>query len=158
MSAVWLVGGQVVDGTGRDPYGADVCVEDGRIAAIGRAPAGAEVLDVQGCTVTPGLIDAHVHLGVASPMLDLFGHRLSVAEIAADMFANAAQTLDAGFTTVRDVGGIDRGLPAAIASGKVRGPRVLQCGPIQCQTGGHGHLGARVGADRGCGRPTTSRG
>ncbi len=142
MSAVWLVGGQVVDGTGRDPYEADLCLEDGRVSAIGAAPAAAEGLDVQGCTITPGLIDAHVHLGVASPMLDLFGHRLSVAEIAADMFANTAQTLDAGFTTVRDVGGIDRGLSAAIAAGKVRGPRVLQCGPIQCQTGGHGHLGA----------------
>lgn len=138
----WYVGARVVDGTGRDPMVMDVCVEDGVIAAIGSAPAGAGVVDLEGFTVTPGLIDAHVHLGIASPIQDLLGHKLSVAEIAADMFSNAAQTLDAGFTTVRDVGGIDRGLVNAIASGKVRGPRVLQCGPIQCQTGGHGHLAA----------------
>ena len=60
--------------------------------------------------MTPGLIDAHVHLGLASPISALMSHQLSVAEIAADMFNNAAQTLDAGFTTVRDTGGIDAGL------------------------------------------------
>ena len=143
MTDLWLVGARLVDGTGADPVdGKDLQVVDGRVAAIGTAPAGVEVLDLTGFTITPGLIDAHVHLGIASPINDLMGHQLSVAEIAADMFNNAAQTLDAGFTTVRDTGGIDGGLPKAIALGKVRGPRVLQCGPIQCQTGGHGHLGA----------------
>jgi imidazolonepropionase-like amidohydrolase len=143
MSDQWLVGARLVDGTGADPVeGKDLQVVDGRVAAIGTAPAGAEVLDLTGFTITPGLIDAHVHLGIASPINDLITHRLSVAEIAADMFRNAAQTLDAGYTTVRDVGGIDGGLQKAIASGKVSGPRVLQCGPIQCQTGGHGHFAA----------------
>jgi imidazolonepropionase-like amidohydrolase len=143
MSDQWLVGARVVDGTGADPVdGRDLHVVDGRVAAIGRAPAGADVVDLTGFTVTPGLIDAHVHLGIASTITDLLAHKLSVAEIAADMFNNAAQTLDAGYTTVRDCGGIDGGLPTAIAKGKVRGPRVLQCGPIQCQTGGHGHLAA----------------
>jgi imidazolonepropionase-like amidohydrolase len=139
----WLVGARLVDGTGRDPVdGVDLLVEDGRIAALGAAPVGTDVIDLTGFTITPGLIDAHVHLGIASPVNDLLSHRLSVAEIAADMFNNAAQTLDAGYTTVRDTGGIDAGLAKAIAAGKTRGPRVLQCGPIQCQTGGHGHLAA----------------
>ena len=57
---------------------------------------------------------------------------LSVAELAADMFATRAQTLDAGFTRVRDTGGIDGGLASVAAAGKVPGPRVLQCGPVQC--------------------------
>jgi imidazolonepropionase-like amidohydrolase len=109
---------------------------------LGQAPSGAVTIDLSGFTITPGLIDAHVHLGVASPIGMMLGHQLSTAEIAADIFNNASQTLDAGYTTVRDTGGIDGGLPAAIAKGKVRGPRVLQCGPIQCQTGGHGHLAA----------------
>ena len=138
----WYAGATLVDGTGRDPVRADLCVEDGIVTAVGTAPSGADVVDLDGFTLTPGLIDAHVHLGIASPIGDLMSHRLSVAEIAADMFNNAAQTLDAGYTTVRDTGGIDGGLATAIAKGKVRGPRVLQCGPIQCQTGGHGHLGA----------------
>ena len=143
MAETWLTGARIADGTGRDPVdGIDVLIADGRIAELGKAPAGATALDLSGFTVTPGLIDAHVHLGIASPIQSMLGHSLSVAEIAADMFSNAAQTLDAGYTTVRDTGGIDAGLPKAIASGKVRGPRVLQCGPIQCQTGGHGHLAA----------------
>jgi imidazolonepropionase-like amidohydrolase len=143
MTGQWLVGARLVDGTGVDPVdGMDLHVVDGRLAALGTAPAGVDAIDLTGFTVTPGLIDAHVHLGVASPVTDLLSHKLSVAEIAADIFTNASQTLDAGFTTVRDCGGIDGGLPTAIDRGKVRGPRVLQCGPIQCQTGGHGHLAA----------------
>ena len=141
MRERWLVGARVVDGTGRDPVdGVDIQVVDDRIAALGKAPAGASAVDLTGFTVTPGLIDAHVHLGMASNYTDLMSYQLSVAEIAANMFNNAAQTLDAGYTTVRDTGGIDRGLQQAIALGKVRGPRVLQCGPAQVQTGGHGHL------------------
>jgi len=141
--SVWLVGARLVDGTGSDPVdNRDLHVVDGRIAGIGSAPASADTIDLTGFTVTPGLIDAHVHLGIASTINELMSHQLSVAEIAADMFNNAAQTLDAGYTTVRDTGGIDAGLAKAIAAGKVRGPRVLQCGPIQCQTGGHGYYAA----------------
>ncbi len=92
--------------------------------------------------MTPGLIDAHVHLGLSSPIQQQFSFRISAAEIAADIFGTAGATLDAGFTTVRDTGGIDGGVVATIAKGKVRGPRVLSCGPVQCQTGGHGYYGA----------------
>lgn len=142
MQDVWLVGATVVDGTGRDPVeGLGVHVVDGVVAGLGAPPAGATTIDLGGCTLTPGLIDAHVHLGIASPIDRHLGHQLSVAELAADIFANAGRTLDAGFTTVRDTGGIDAGVQRVIALGKVRGPHVLQCGPIQCQTGGHGHLG-----------------
>jgi imidazolonepropionase-like amidohydrolase len=62
--------------------------------------------------------------------------------MAADMFVNCRQTLEGGFTTVRDTGGIDRGLADVIASGKMPGPRILQCGPVHSQTGGGGQMGA----------------
>ena len=142
VAETWFAGGVVADGTGADPVAMDVCVTEGIISAIGNAPSGAFTIDLDGRLLTPGLIDAHVHLGISSPIRSQFGFALSTAEIAADMFANAAHTLDAGFTTVRDAGGVDRGLVDVIATGKVRGPRVLSCGPVQCQTGGHGYYGA----------------
>ncbi|SMD22182.1 metal-dependent hydrolase family protein [Kibdelosporangium aridum] len=139
---MWLVGATVVDGLGGEPVaGQAVLVEDGRITQVGgHVPAGAEVLDCAGMTLVPGLIDAHVHFGMSSNLQASVTRQLSVAELAADMFANCAQTLDAGFTTVRDTGGIDNGLAGVVASGKIPGPRILHCGPVLCQTGGHGHL------------------
>ena len=142
MTGTWYAGGRVADGSGTEPSAVDVCVTDGIITAIGKAPAGATTVDLDGRLLTPGLIDAHVHLGLSSPIRAQFGFELSAAELAADIFASAGSTLDAGFTTVRDTGGIDRGVVDVLAKGKVRGPRVLTCGPVQCQTGGHGYYGA----------------
>jgi imidazolonepropionase-like amidohydrolase len=142
LSDVWFAGGRVADGTGTDPVAVDVCVTEGVITALGQAPAGATSVDLDGMLLTPGLIDAHVHLGISSPIRAQFGFQLSAAELAADIFATAGHALDAGFTTVRDTGGIDGGVVDVIAKGKVRGPRVLSCGPVQCQTGGHGYYGA----------------
>jgi imidazolonepropionase-like amidohydrolase len=99
-------------------------------------------VDASGLTITPGLIDAHVHFGMSTDIDPSLRREISVAELAADMFANCEETLNGGFTTVRDTGGIDGGLAQVVASGKVKGPRIIQCGPIQCQTGGHGHLAA----------------
>lgn len=139
-SSHWLHGATIVTATGHDPEPTGMLVKDGRIAQIGgSAPPDADVIDCTGLTLTPGLIDAHVHLGLSSELEASVEYGMSVAEIAADMFANCAQTLQAGFTTVRDAGGIDAGLARVVASGKVTGPRIVQCGPIHCQTGGHGH-------------------
>lgn len=139
-ASLWLHGATLITATGREPEAAGLLVQDGRIAQIGgTAPRQAEVVDCTGLTVTPGLIDAHVHMGLASELEASIGYGMAVAEIAADMFANCAQTLRSGFTTVRDCGGIDAGLAGVVTSGKVAGPRIVQCGPIQCQTGGHGH-------------------
>ncbi|MCG3753635.1 MULTISPECIES: amidohydrolase family protein [Amycolatopsis] len=139
MGRFQVVGATVVDGSGRDPAEVTVTVEDGVIA---ESDASGERFAADGLTMTPGLIDAHVHLGLSSPIEPQFAFRLSTAELAADIFATAGAALDAGFTTVRDTGGIDGGVVTTIAKGKVRGPRVLSCGPVQCQTGGHGYYGA----------------
>jgi imidazolonepropionase-like amidohydrolase len=140
MTSHWLHGATIVTATGSDPEPAGLLVEGGRIAQVGgSAPGDAEVIDCAGLTLTPGLIDAHVHMGLASELEPSVGFGMSVAELAADMLANCTQTLRTGFTTVRDCGGIDAGLAGVVASGKVAGPRIVQCGAIHCQTGGHGH-------------------
>lgn len=141
MTVTVLRGATVVDATGSEPFTADIAIEHGRIVGIGTVAGGGGV-DCTGMTITPGLIDAHVHFGQSSDIGASVRHDISVAELAADIFNNLSSTLDGGFTTVRDVGGIDDGVAGVVAKGKVRGPRVLQCGPILCQTGGHGHLGA----------------
>lgn len=138
MSMV-LQGATLVDGTGADPLEAATLAigDDGRIAA---ADTDGDTLDLSGLTVLPGLIDAHVHLTVASDIAASMRRDVSVAQAAADIFDVCSRALDAGFTTVRDVGGADAGLVEAIANGSVRGPRVLAAGPLLCQTGGHGHF------------------
>jgi len=141
--SLWLDGGTLADGTGRDPVrNPGILTAAGRITRIGGArPADAEVVDCSGLTLTPGLIDAHVHMACA-PFDPSLRYDVSVAEMAADMFLNCEQTVAGGFTTVRDTGGIDRGLADVIASGKMPGPRILQCGPVHSQTGGGGQMGA----------------
>lgn len=131
---IGLAGGTLIDGTGADPRsGAHVLVDGDRIAAVGDPHRADLVLDVSGLTVLPGLIDAHAHVGAVSDgELDL-----AAAVTAARVFHNCALALDAGFTTLRDTGGIDGGVVRAIEEGFVRGPRILPSGPFICQTGGH---------------------
>jgi imidazolonepropionase-like amidohydrolase len=135
-----LRGARIVDGTGTEPTAGQVHVRDGRIVEVGpgagRAVAGegVVVVDLDGLWLLPGLIDAHSHLGIVS-----FSAQAAPAAVtAARIFGNCALALDAGFTTVRDTGGIDGGVAAAVAEGLVRGPRILPSGPLLCQTGGHG--------------------
>lgn len=132
-----LTGAPVIDGTGADPFAADLVVEGNRIAALHArtAPAKADVLDVSGLTVLPGLIDAHSHLGIVSA-----GHMadLPLAVIAGYLFGNAERCLMSGHTTAREVAGADGGLKQAIELGLVKGPRLFPSGPLISQTGGHG--------------------
>lgn len=134
-----LRGAQVFDGTGVDPRRATVVVEAGRIVAVEDGDAssrkGSTVVDVTGLTLLPGLIDAHTHLGV----IDLTGTTPHpVAELAAEIFTNLRLCLEAGFTTVRDLGGLDGAMAQLVSRGRVPGPTILPSGPLLCQTGGHG--------------------
>jgi imidazolonepropionase-like amidohydrolase len=140
MSAAPLVlkVGRLLDGTGGPPLEDTTVVIDGdRIAAIGEAPAEGIEVDLGDYTLLPGLIDAHTHLGV----IDI-GRQATMAPalIAAETFRNCGNALNAGFTTVRDMGGVDGGVVEAVGQGLVPGPRILPSGPILCQTGGHGDL------------------
>jgi imidazolonepropionase-like amidohydrolase len=135
-----ITGGTVVDADGT--RSADVAVEDGEIVAIGDVPETEETIDADGAFVTPGLIDAHVHLSMeAGP--DPEANRDEPVEHAAYVAAaNLERALSAGVTTVRDLGA--RGEVAvqareAVADGTLDGPRVHAARQNVVMTGGHGH-------------------
>ena len=142
--ALLLRGDSLIDGTGADAkQGLTVVVEGDRIASVTRQSRAARnddvAFDAGGCTLLPGLIDAHSHLGLVTNFTADPGV-MSPAEIAARIFRNCELCLEAGFTTVRDMCGVDGGVVKAIASGDVEGPRVFPSGPAIAQTGGHGHM------------------
>lgn len=131
----------VLDATGREPEGrGDVLVEDGIIARtqgqVGGPVADAVVIDGAGCTLMPGLTDAHIHLALIGPKGDhgsdpWVTHVLAVAQMIEGALAE-------GFTTVRDAGGLEPAWAAAVEAGQVKGPRILPSGSVISQTGGHG--------------------
>lgn len=121
-----------------------VVVTDGRITAVGRAgdavPAGAEVVELPGATLLPGLIDMHVHLDSVAEIGGYNGLQYSDAFWSVVQTRNAKVTLEAGFTTVRNVGSAqfdDVGLREAIDEGYVTGPRVVSAAYAIGATGGH---------------------
>ena len=142
-----LRGFQLIDGTGSAPVAdALLVIDNDLIRDVGKGgelplPQGAEVIDLTGKTVMPGLIDAHVHL-----FFDPVADPLSLAAAESDNMStvravrNAAKTLCAGVTTVRDLGWrsfANLDLRNAVAQGIVPGPRILACGQILTMSGGH---------------------
>jgi imidazolonepropionase-like amidohydrolase len=140
-----LTGATIIDGLADDPLPTgSVVVDEDRITDVGRTniPGDADLLDLTGLTLLPGLIDAHVHMGYASDMRAVLNMELSIAERAADIFRTLRETLEAGFTAVRDCGGIDHGILRTVGRGLVPGPRIWASASPLVQTGGHGHLGS----------------
>ena len=140
-----LTGATIIDGLGADPLPrGSVLVEGDRIADVGAAdgPHDADLVDLSGLTLLPGLIDAHVHIGHSSEMRAMLNMEVSIAERAADIFRTLRETLDAGFTAVRDCGGIDHGVMRTVSRGLVPGPRIWASASPLVQCGGHGHLGS----------------
>jgi imidazolonepropionase-like amidohydrolase len=99
------------------------------------AEDGARVIDCSGRFLLPGLTDAHVHFAATEPdgrvTRPLAAYALKVA-------AFIEETLDQGFTTVRDAGGLDPAWADVVEQGLLRGPRILPSGSFLSQTGGHG--------------------
>ena len=138
-----LVGARLIDGTGGPVVEeATVVMEGERIVATGprqgvELPQGTEVVDVRGMTVMPGMIDGHDHLaskdyGLASRMgLDAPRslQHLRTAKVL-------EQTLEAGYTCVRDGGGLDAGFKQAVEQGLYPGPRLVLSVAIISPTGG----------------------
>lgn len=128
---------RIFDGSGAKPFAGHVSIAGDRIADVLRANAGipgSGGISLDGFSILPGLIDAHSHLGsVVQP----HGTAVPLAIVAAQIFANVRIVLDEGFTTVRDVAGLDGGIVAAIQRGLIAGPRILPSGPMLSQHGGH---------------------
>ena len=119
-----------------------VVVREGRIAEVlqGRASVpGAATIDLAGHTCSPGWTDLHVHLdGESSPDSYSEGFRLDPVDFAFRSVGYARKTLEAGFTTVRDLGGeVTLHLRDAINQGLVPGPRIFAAGKSIATTGGH---------------------
>ncbi|GBF58577.1 imidazolonepropionase [Candidatus Phycosocius bacilliformis] len=124
-------------------------IRDGKIEAIRDgyvAPVGdAQLVDLKTKTVLPGLIDSHVHLlSELSPRSQLDAVTKEESDLVLDGLINAQKTLQAGFTTVVDLGAGDHhtifALRNQIAAGRLLGPRILAAGAAISPTGGHGDI------------------
>lgn len=136
------------DAGARAPGGpATVTVTDGRIVSVvdgfQPAPAGAEVVRLEGKTLVPGLIDLHVHL-TGDPGGDFWKEAVDTEDWGVVVGAkNALLTARAGFTTVREAGsasGTAFALRRGTEEGVIPGPRIVAAGPALSIIGGHGDV------------------
>ena len=147
MSSYLFHGGRLLDPR-QDALvdNAHVLVEDGHVKEVADRPigaAGATRVDLRGRTLMPGLIDCHIHLMLREVNFHaLDGVPLTL--LAAKGSVTAREMLMRGFTSVRDTGGADYGMKAAIESGLFEGPRVFISGMPISQTGGHGDFRKRT--------------
>ncbi len=156
------VEGRIIDGTGRDPFDGVVLIDGEKIEKVGlknevTIPLKTKTIKVNEGTILPGLIDCHVHL-MGERTLDFMKSAFEPSELKAIRAStDCSKLLDAGYTSVRDVGGLGIYLKRAIEAGEIKGPRILSAFKILSQTGGHGDIHAfpldvavKVGFSRLC--------
>src|SRR5919198_3884497 len=139
MSLILLKNCIVLDATRPEPRpGCDVVIEGETIREVSDRPLRldvAEVVDVGGRTLIPGLIDAHMHAVACEVNLARLGD-LPPSLVALEAHRILEDMLRRGFTTVRDAGGADAGLARAVEKGLIYGPRMFVSGRALSQTGG----------------------
>lgn len=149
VSVSYIRAGHLFDpATGHYVDNATLVVANQRIQSVETGafnpPPGAQVLDLSGEYILPGLIDCHTHLGArADRYEEIDKFKDSPFDSAIAGVVNARKTLEAGFTTVRDVGSLPFlavDLRNNIDSGFIPGPRIVASGPGISITGGHGDL------------------
>ena len=134
----FLRNAKIVDATMEEARPGNILIEGGVIREVNAGtPAGeCDVIDAEGRTVMPGLIDCHVH--VVASLMDIAANAALPAPIAVlRSVAILKGMLERGFTTVRDLGGAPYALAEAIAQGLTPGPRLFTCGKALSKTGGH---------------------
>ena len=147
-----LIGATLIDGTGGPVVRDSVVLLNGDlISAVGErgavaVPPDAEVVELSGLTLLPGLIDTHDHLADKNYTLLSRWEIEEPASLAHLKTAKAIEdSLAAGYTTIRDAGGLDAGFKQAVAEGLIKGPRLLTAVSIISPTGGIGDRGAPSG-------------
>jgi len=131
--------------SGRMIQNPEILVRDGKVVSLkpdAKTPAAPDAtrIALPGMTLLPGLIDMHVHLDADPTYGGYSGLEYNDRFWSALAVVHAGKTLDAGFTTVRNLGASDWndvGLGQAIAAGKVRGPRIVPAAWSFGATGGH---------------------
>lgn len=142
-----IVGNLIADASSGPTGPAVILIEDGRIKEIAKGSANPfqadSVVDLSTKTVVPGLIDLHVHL-TGDPGGDFRDEAVDPDEWGVVMgVKNAALTVRAGFTTVREAGSAQNTafvLRRGTAEGKIVGPRIVAAGPALSIVGGHGDV------------------
>jgi imidazolonepropionase-like amidohydrolase len=118
--------------------GQTVVIDNGVIVDVGSGANSGDVhIDAAGAFVVPGLIDAHMHFRLATLNFRALTNWTEV-EFGIAMAKLARETVERGFTTVRDLGGDVTGLIRAIERNATLGPRIVRAGLMLTQTGGHG--------------------
>jgi imidazolonepropionase-like amidohydrolase len=136
---------KIWDGTSTDlSNNQDVLIEGELIKSIGsglKVAADVEVIDGQGKTMIPGLIDMHSHFCIQEGML-VGRDGYDQMAMGARAHLSMMQYLDQGFTTARSAGCNDLGIAKAINNGLLPGPRIYPAGGFLSQTGGHADTGS----------------
>jgi imidazolonepropionase-like amidohydrolase len=153
MTAYLFTGGRFLDPR-RDELidGIEVLVEGNLIKEVSDRPIaapGAQRIDIGNRTLMPGLIDAHIHIVLTEVNLQLLSD-VPLTLLSAKGSVAMRAMLERGFTTLRDTGGADWGIKAAVEQGLFVGPRLFIAGQPLSQTGGHGDFRKRTQTQFAC--------